>query len=370
MSRVGLVHSEGDLLADVRRLIALCAPDLRVPRGGSVFVKPNLHGGHGFVSPRVIEAVCRWAYEQGAGRVRVGDGPYWAQSAPDTARYFERVGLYEAAAASGAEPVNLHCLPYRILRPGSSALPEEIGITSLLFESDMVVNLPLLKTHLQTLVTLGIKNLKGCIRPEDKRRFHEIELNAAIAELCRLVAPRVAITVLDATTAVEGMGPAAGTELQMDLLAASTDVVAVDSVGCFLAGIDPREVRIIRHCARLGLGRMDVDRIEIVGEDPIAHRRRFRRPHEDVADRFPDLEIAAERACSGCTMNLFEALAAIEDSADRVEVPAVAIGAGACVEAGLTVGDCAERRGGCDHLPGCPPRIDEIRRALCSRSAS
>lgn len=371
MSRVALIHCEGDLIEHVRRLLELGAPGVSVPRGATVFVKPNLHGGHGFTSPSVIEAVCRWAYERGAARVRVGDGPYWAQAAADTDRYFERIGLYEAADRSGAEPVNLHRLPYRILQPGRSALPAEIGVTSLLFESDVVINLPLLKTHFQTLVTLGIKNLKGCLRPEDKRRFHEIELNAAVAELCRLIAPRIPITVLDATTAVEGMGPAAGAELRMDLLAASTDVVALDSVACFLAGIDPREVRIIRQCARLGLGRVDMDDIEVVGEQPTAHRRRFRRPHDELADHFPGLRIVAGGACSGCTMNLLGALAAIDTRGDRVTVPAVALGAKARIEEGLAVGDCAvDCSDGCHHLPGCPPQTATIRRALCAGIAS
>jgi uncharacterized protein (DUF362 family) len=370
MSRVALVRCTDDPLQAVRESLALCA-DIRIPVGGTVFVKPNLHGGHGFTSPCVIEAVCRWAYEQGAGRVQVGDGPYWSQPLDETRRYFEKVGLYRAAERSGAEAVNLHALPYRSLRPGRPGLPEEIGLTSLLFEADVVINLPLLKTHLNTLVTLGIKNLKGFLRPEDKRRFHEMELNAAIAELCRLVSPRITVTLLDATTVVEGLGPAAGTELQMDLLAASTDVVAVDSVACFLAGIDPREVRIIRQCARMGVGQMDLDQIDVVGEDPAVHRRRLRRPYEDMAGRFPGLAIVAEGACSGCVMNLFGALGAIEGGGERVQVPAVAIGPRARMKVGLAVGDCAAHCGdGCQHLPGCPPSTAEIHRALCGDPAS
>jgi hypothetical protein len=214
-------------------------------------------------------------------------------------------------------------------------------------------------------VTVGIKNLKGCIRPKDKKRFHELELNAALVGLARIAAPRVAVTILDATTAVEGMGPSAGTEVEMGLIAASRDLIAVDSVGCFLAGIEPGEVRIIRDCARAGLGEMDLDRIEVVGEDPAVHRRRFRRPHEEIAEHFPGLEVVTDGACSGCAMNLLEALAAIRNEGLTVRVPAVAIGGRSQIWAGLTVGDCTR---GCtaegEHLPGCPPSTAQIKAAL------
>jgi uncharacterized protein (DUF362 family) len=364
MSTVSLVQF-ADPLSTVREALGLVgAADAMVP-GASVLVKPNLHGGHGHTSARVIEGVCRWAREQGAGRVVVGDGPFWSCPPEQAREYFRQAGMYAAAEASGAEVVNLHEQPYRTIQTDDPALPEEIGLTELLFESDIVINVPILKTHFNTLVTLGIKNLKGCLRPQDKKRFHETELNAALVGLAKIAAPRVTVTVLDATTAVEGLGPASGTEVEMGLIAASRDLVAADSVGCFLAGIDPGEVRIIRDCAQTGLGEMDLSRIEVRGEDPLPHRRRFRRPNEEVAEQFPDLEIVTEGACSACVMNLFEALAAIRKDGQSVTVPAVAIGGKGRIWAGLTVGACARKQqpeGA--QVPGCPPSVAEIREAL------
>ncbi|MBM3499172.1 MAG: DUF362 domain-containing protein [Armatimonadetes bacterium] len=364
MSTVSLVRFGGSS-ADVDRALGLVGAADIVRPGARVLVKPNLHGGPGYTSPRVVEAVCRWAAERGAAEVFVGDGPFWACPADQAREYFRQAGLYAVAEAAGARAVNLHELPYRRLQTDDPALPEEIGLTELLFECDAVINLPLLKTHLNTLVTLGIKNLKGCLRPKDKKRFHELELNAALVGLTRIAAPRLSVTLLDATIAVEGMGPAAGTEVEMGLLAASRDLVAVDSVGCSLAGIDPGEVRAIRDCARLGLGELDLDRITVVGEDPARHRRRFKRPHEQVAEHFPDLEIVTDGACSACAMNLFEALAAIHHEGRRLRVPAVAIGGKGRIWAGLTVGNCAEHAAeAAEYLPGCPPSAAQIREAL------
>jgi len=364
MTTVSLVRFT-DPVASVAEALRLAGADRIVAPGAQVLVKPNLHGSHGHTSARVIEAVCRWARQQGAARIVVGDGPFWACPADQAREYFHQAGVYAAAETTGAEVVNLHEQPYRTIPTDDPALPDEIGLTELLFDCDAVINLPLLKTHFNTLVTLGIKNLKGCLRPRDKKRFHELELNAALVGLARIAAPQVSVTILDATTAVEGMGPAAGTELEMGLIAASTDLVAVDSVGCFLAEIEPGEVRIIRDCAEAGLGEMDPGRIEVLGEDPLRHRRRFRRPHEEVAEHFPDLEIVTDGACSACAMNLFEALAAIRDAGDAIRVPAVAIGGKSVIYAGVTVGNCTRKlQIDGQHLPGCPPSAAAIREAL------
>jgi uncharacterized protein (DUF362 family) len=363
MSVVSLVKFAG--AASVAESLRLAGAGTLVAPGAKVLVKPNLHGGHGHTSVPVIEAVCAWAREQGAAWVYVGDGPFWACPAEEAREYRRAAGLFAAAEAAGAEVVNFHELPYRAISTDDPALPDEIGLAELLFDCDVVINLPILKTHFNTLVTLGIKNLKGCIRPKDKKRFHELELNAALVGLAKIAAPRVAVTILDATTAVEGMGPSAGTEIEMGLIAASRDLIAADSVACFLAGIEPAEVRTIRDCARAGLGEMDLDRIEVVGEDPAEHRRRFRRPHEEVAEHFPGLEVVTDGACSACAMNLFEALAAIHNEGLTVRVPAVAIGGKSRIRAGLTVGICTR---GCEsdgeHLPGCPPSTAEIKAAL------
>jgi uncharacterized protein (DUF362 family) len=369
MSTVSVVRFHSDRpVASVSRLLALAGAAECVPTDSSVLVKPNLHGGPGFTSPRVIEAVCRWARDRGAARVVVADGPFWA-CPPEQARgYFAAAGVYEAAASVGAEVVNLHECPYRLVRPEDPALPEEIGLSELLYECQVVINLPLLKTHFNTLVTLSLKNLKGCLRPKDKRRFHELELNSALVGLATVAAPQVTVTILDATVAVEGMGPAAGTEVEMGLLAASTDLVAVDSVGCHLAGIDPTEVRVIRDCAAAGLGLMQLERIDVVGEDVAVHRRRFRRPNEEIAEQFPGLEIVTDGACSACAMNLFEALAAIHQAGETVAAPAVAIGGRSVIEAGVALGQCTRHlktSGG--HLSGCPPSAAEMREALLGR---
>lgn len=361
---VSIVRFDGEFGSSFGRALELAGLGDIVSQGDKVLLKPNQHGGHGFTSPLVLKAGARWAFESGAAEVWIGDGPVWCMT--DAAPYFAHTGLQAACDETGAKSLNFHAGEFRTIHPDSPDLPETIGISEYLYEADVVINVPLMKTHFNTLVTLGIKNLKGCIRPADKLTFHTIELNAAIAEVNRLMAGLVTATVMDGSVAYEGMGPGGATEVDMGLLLASQDVVAVDAVTCDLMGIDPAQARIIRCCAERGLGEMDLEKIAIVGESPDAHRRKFKLPFEVMAESFPELRLCTEGACSGCAMNLFRAMDIAHSLGQPFTCDTVVIGP--CVETEgevLLVGRCTkpgwERA---PHVKGCPPTVDAIRVAM------
>ena len=343
------------------RALELCGADKIITGAESVLVKPNLHGSEGRTSEAVMEAACRWALEHGAGDVLLADGPYWALPEPEA--YLRRCGLYGVAERLGVRAANLHDLPFAKVRHGSEHLPRRLRLSRPALECDVLINLPIMKTHFNTLVSLGIKNLKGCAHPKDKRRIHGMELNHAVAELPRLIRPTV--TVIDATTAMEGMGPSSGTLLRMDLLIASRDVVAADAIAADLMGIAPHEVLHLRLAAEAGLGISDLSAIEVLGADLARHRRRFERPFEALADQIEGVEVRTERACSGCTMNLLAALREAGAHSARLPYEVVYAGLGEPPEGALLVGKCTRRyRRGHDHVAGCPPGVEEIGEAL------
>jgi len=363
---VAVVAARDDLQTAFGEALRLAGLGDLIPRGGTVLLKPNQHGGYGFTSPDVLREAALWAFSQGAGEVWIGDGPVWSLHDEGVQEYFTRSGLLQACADSGATPIDFHAGEYRVIKPDSPVLPETIGFSEYVYEADVVINLPLMKTHFNTLVTMGIKNLKGCLRPIDKKTLHEMELHHAIAEVARLIQPEITATVLDATIAYEGMGPGSATPVDMGLFVASTDFVALDAVACDLMGIDPAQVRLIRFCAERGIGEMDLEKIQVVGEDPAAHRRKFQLPYEAIAETFPDLHICTENACSGCAMNLFRALDIANSLGQEITCEAVVIGPRVeMAEQALFVGHCTrEAWDDGPHVPGCPPTVDAIRQAL------
>lgn len=368
LSLVALVATSEPGAADFGHLLDLAGLAGLVQPGSRVLFKPNQHGGEGYTSAAVIRAGVQWAFAQGAASVVVGDGPFWGHKNP--MGYFEQTGLLQVCRETGATPVDFHAGEYHVLETHSPDLPPTIGFSQHLLEADVVINLPVMKTHFNTLVTLGVKNLKGCLRQIDKKTLHELELNAALASVARLLKPWISATVLDATTAYEGMGPSAATPVPMNLLLASSDVAAVDSVACDLMGIDPASARLLRACAERGVGETDLARIRTVGASPRDHRRRLALPYEALAASFPDLTVLTEHACSGCVMNLFRALEMAHQQGKTVLVDCILAGPEPALNRpALHLGKCAGSPGdGGRAVRGCPPRVEDILHALTSPS--
>ncbi len=364
------VHIEqvGD---DIARAVAkVLRPFEPRARAGRVLIKPNLHGGHGYVAPEVLDAVVGWANDCGAAEVVVGEGPYWGVANFET--YVEETGAADVCRRHGVALINLHEHEYELLRPQMPTLPETLGVSKWLAWADLSISVPVMKTHLNTLVTLAFKNLKGLIRPEDKREIHKCDLHLAVAALPLFVRPDVHL--LDATVAYEGMGPGNATPVQMGLVIASTDPFALDCVATWLMGIEPAKVRYLREAERLGLGQLPasdeaVAALAGITLDRLAQwRRQFELPYEAAHAEYPSLHISTELACSGCVMNLFSALRELktEGIAERLR-GTVAVGKPP-EQVDLAVGNCTFAAWeAAAYVAGCPPTIAEIKQALRER---
>jgi uncharacterized protein (DUF362 family) len=371
MSKVSIVKTDGDFhaafikaLGDIR--------ELPIGRGDRVLIKPNLYepldpyGGE-ITNPMVVEAVARYCLESGAREVIIGEGPSYYQSQSALRDCFTRTGISGVAERLGIQWVLFDEHRYRTFKGVPDSTPEEFRITEYAFACDKIINVPCLKTHYQTTVTLAMKNLKGCLKREDKPRFHDCNLSRAIVELNKIVRP--ALNVIDATAKrIGSVGSSARREgTGASLLLVSTDAVAVDAVGCALMGIDPGEVPTVTSGAEAGLGESDLTRIEIIGEELKRLRYKVRLPQEQLRQSFPLLEIkGAERACSGCLIPLISSLLLLSEGNRKLERP-LRIWVGKDPEvspdkACLLIGDCAQVTGAenAEWLEGCPPEREKL----------
>jgi uncharacterized protein (DUF362 family) len=354
LSTVSIVKARERLIDSVDDAMEAAGLGDCISHGERVLIKPNLHGGSGSTSEALMTAACRWAFEKGARQVLLGDGAYWGIQ--DTTSYFTECGVFRACEATGAIPVDLHCHPYKLVHPGVEGVPTVIGISRHLYECDTVINLPLMKTHFHTLVTIALKNVKGCLRRVDKRRFHECELHHAIAVANQVIRPLIKANLCDANPGYEGLGPGHATPVPLGLLLASEDPVALDTICCELMQIDSAKVRLIQEAAKRGVGESRLEKIEVVGESIADHARRFKLPYEALAEAFPDLRIESAKACSCCMQNLFLALEQTGIEKRGLRCGSILIGAGPETEADVLVGKCAGvgKETPVD-VPGCPP---------------
>jgi uncharacterized protein (DUF362 family) len=232
-----------------------------VPQGGSVVVKPNLcterpeqiHTAN--TSAAVLRAVCELLRER-TDRVTVVES--------DGARYpaeaaFENNGVYRIAEELGLKVLNLS---KDELVPIPDPRMTGFAMSRTWLESDCFITLPVLKTHATTVFTGALKNQWGCIPRYDRILLHKY-LHSLIGDVNRLRPP--SLTLMDGLVGMQGRGPINGYPIDLNVLLASRDVVALDATGMRLIGLEPATSRHVVHAERIGLGTADAARIRVDG---------------------------------------------------------------------------------------------------------
>ena len=358
VTRVSITSVGDDATAAVSLAMERADCEGIIQRGDRVLIKPHWNAVNvpSSTSFAAVEAACLWAADRGAGEVIVGEGPV-PVGRERIDEYLRELDVERRLARIGAR-FALFDDEEHVLFRDEPDLPAEVGIARLALEADVVINLPLLKVHSCCLTTLCVKNLKGCLRPQDKMAFHRVGLLPAIVALNRLVRPQ--INVIDAIDAMEG-NHSHGPLVHLGLLIAGRDPVAVDAVGCAQIGLPPADVPLLAMAAEAGLGTNDLDEIELVGD--ALRPRPFALPQDYLAATYPDVEILDGNACSACSAALMDGL---YTAGGGRKMQAIALGSDAQPPAGaLVLGDClADYASTYRHVEGCPPSGHAIAHAL------
>lgn len=371
MSKVSIVRAEEDLEATVDKAFQAIG-DKIISKGDSVLIKPNLvepadpESGQ-ITTPRVIEAVAKYCLDAGAGKVVIGEGPGYYQPESYLRQCFTKTGVADVAKHLGIEWVLFDEYKYRTFPGVRGCIAREFHITEYAFNCDKFIDLPVLKAHYLTRVTLGMKNLKGCLKWEDKPLFHRLDLERAVIELNKIVRPSV--TVIDCTpasiTQQMGMGAEHWKDGGKGLLIAGTDIVATDSVGAALMGLNPASVNLLKYGAAAELGENDLTKIDVIGEELKRLEFKPQLPEEQLRAAFPGLRIyGANKACCGCLIPLLATLKA-EDESDKECSIYIGEKPENTGENALTIGECAcvdNPKVNC--VKGCPPDKEEIQRVV------
>jgi len=163
----------------------------------------------------------------------------------------------------------------RIPRPLAD---ESYALPQIFMDADVVINVPCIKTHQITGVTVSLKNYFG-LMPNPRDRWHGT-IERVLPDIAR--ARPTALVVVDGLVGMEGEGPIEGTGVVMNVILAGRDMVAVDTVATTIMGFDPKRVEHIQHAAQRGLGVADLDKIVIKGTPLEQVKRNFAEPHFNI----------------------------------------------------------------------------------------
>jgi uncharacterized protein (DUF362 family) len=261
-----------DVNESVQRAVDL-AGGLGVEIGDVVVIKPNAKNqsppGYGVVTdPRVVEALVDLAYRQGAKRVKIAEGAAYPSGAYDTFAAFQTSGIAEIARRWDIDLVDLNSYDSVDVDVSDGLVLDWVRVGRSVLEADRVVNVPVLKTHRGTLLSVCLKNVGvGCATREEKKRLHRLGIDEGLVDVYSIVRP--GFNVVDGIVALEGDGPnlPPGKARPLGLIVAGEDGLAVDAVCAKIMGFEPSSVKHLRLAEEKSLGIMDLNKIEIVGED-------------------------------------------------------------------------------------------------------
>lgn len=320
--RVSSPVSPESILDAVRRAFrAAVGDEPLIHPGARVLLKPNIFCPSPSpltTDPRVVAAMVTVALEAGAGEVIVGEGRSIStakyRKANNTTRLCsEFIGMTQAVEAAGGKMLFFEEAERIEIDVPDGLVLKRANVPRIALDADVFIDMPVLKIHSLTLVTLGVKNLHGVISDDDKLFGHSYPaLPEKLTDFLRVRKPD--LTVMDGVVGLEGDHAEEGTPVPMNLIFAGRDVVAVDAVACSVIGFDPMEVDINRIAHEQGLGVADLSRIDVLGESIESVRRPFRRP-DVVLDKelFPGLTIMAGEYCRSCEYYIRRGLDKLKD---------------------------------------------------------
>ena len=136
------------------------------------------------------------------------------------------------------------------------------------FADKNVIHFPTVKTHVFTQMTGAMKNAFGGLLHRNRHWTHAV-IHETLVDLLTIqkeIHPGI-FAVMDGTFAGDGPGPRAMRWHEKNLILASADQVAIDSIAAKLMGLDPMSLPKVRLAHEAGLGVGDPSEIEIIGED-------------------------------------------------------------------------------------------------------
>lgn len=271
---VSVVHGR-DVDQMVRSSVEMIGGLDRIPvRGRTVLVKPNVVSGDpppATTSPEVVRSVVRMFREAGAEKVWVGDMS--GLSRLPTRRNMEKTGISRAAREEGGIPIDFDDGDWIEVKPPQVRTVRSIHVARAVYEADILVNLPVLKTHRNATYSLCLKNLVGVTHPRYRPyRVSPGQWEKVVVEMNLSAHPD--LNIVDATTSMIQGGPWEGIARETRLILASGDRIAADVAGLGLlksfgqwepvTRIPVWEQQQIRVAQSLGLGVRDRQSVQLL----------------------------------------------------------------------------------------------------------
>ena len=265
-----------------------------------------------------------------------------------------------------------------------------LAVSKTVLDADHIINMPVMKTHSQAMVSLGMKNLKGVLNVASRQRCHSAspssDLNYHLGKLTEMLRP--SLTIIDGIYTLERGPHYSGDAHRTDIIVASKDLISGDKVGAAILGIPPQTVPHIALAAQNSGRPPDLSDIHILGDtalEAVSRPHQWEQPWSETGDMPLPLAFAGVRGvtwrkidntiCTHCASFLPRYIGAgivLAKNKDKLlDDIEILSGKTRDPEGGhkhtLLVGQCQVKRNGsntlinhCVKIGGCPPSEEDF----------
>jgi uncharacterized protein (DUF362 family) len=349
----------------------------------NILIKANLVRAHKNLSFttdfRVLEAVLKLLRDYGAKEITVGDNSSYDAN---TDQIGNDLGLPNIVKKYGAKFLPFELDEQVLVKNKNATLLNEFHLPKIVIECDYIINIPKLKTHTLTQVSLAVKNHHGLISKTDRLLYHRDDINEKLLDIYSFIKDKEILHIIDGLWALEGQGPCdQGEQIpNFNCLLIGSNAISVDAVASSLMGFDPREVPSVRIGDWRGLGAGRLENIQIMGVPLVNVQRHFKRPICAVSGMYREVRAIEFSSCKGCTGHAMVSLDIMSDLGELKHIPSNVV---------LILGDppdgfvpewkdkdiwligCATsstkkflQSGNVYTIEGCPPWLADLRNAM------
>lgn len=376
-----------DLKKSLDDLLRKSTFDMACVRNKRVLLHPNLVRPHAdrpasFTDPRLILATVEYFRDHGAPTIEIGENPGFEYSAR---KAFAEAGLVEALKHRDAAVRYFDEESWTVVSNPRARLYDTVKVSNAVLETDILVNLPKMKTHMLTGVSLSVKNLLGIIHDDDRQIFHRNDIADKVVDLLFVRPPD--LNIIDGLWAMEGQAPFHGDPVRgFNVLLAGISAPAVDAAGCVVMGFDPCEIPHVQLACQRHLEEWTgTENLNIEGDNPASVSRRFKRPVLSSMAQFQGIECIECGVCRGCLSAVRHSLDWLraEGLIDRIDPVTIVSGRPMPNRQTLhhwdgdliLLGNCAaefqffdsSRRRKALWIPGCAPHVLDLAKELKKR---
>jgi uncharacterized protein (DUF362 family) len=235
-----------------------------VKKGQKVLIKPNM--GWDVIpelaantNPYLVKRIIEHCFKAGAKEVYVVD-----HTMDNWVNCYKNSGIERAAKSAGAKvvPGNSESYYQEIDIPTGIKL-KSAKVHELLLETDVFINVPVLKDHNSVKMTCCLKNAMGLVW--NRGYWHANNLNQCIADYA-LYERKPALNVVDCYNVMVKHGPQGVSKediVNMKSQIITSDWVAADAAGARMLGVPVENIEYIPIAHKMGLGNMNLDSLNI-----------------------------------------------------------------------------------------------------------